>query len=66
MHSFRFLLQNTKVCSDIAVHNLKVLKRNAGHSKWANIKHTKAAKDAEKSTIFHKMARLMRLAIQGG
>jgi hypothetical protein len=47
------------------VLNLKETKRNAGHSKWANIKHTKAEKDAQKSVTFHKMSRLIRLAIQG-
>ncbi|XP_023704234.1 probable transcriptional regulatory protein TTE1135 isoform X2 [Cryptotermes secundus] len=48
------------------VRNLKENRRNAGHSKWANIKHTKAAKDAQKSTTFQKMSRLIRLAIQEG
>uniref|UniRef100_A0A1A9WJ35 Uncharacterized protein n=1 Tax=Glossina brevipalpis TaxID=37001 RepID=A0A1A9WJ35_9MUSC len=38
----------------------------AGHSKWANIKHTKAEKDAQKSTEFGKIARQLRLAIQEG
>lgn len=37
----------------------------AGHSKWANIRHIKGAKDAEKSMIFNRYARQMRLAIQG-
>jgi hypothetical protein len=47
------------------VFNLKEARRNAGHSKWSNIKHIKAAKDAQKSIIFKKMTRLIRLAIQG-
>lgn len=47
------------------VRNLKENRRNAGHSKWANIKHIKAGKDAQKSVIFQKMSRLIRLAIQG-
>jgi len=47
------------------VLNLKETRRNAGHSKWANIKHIKAAKDAQKSITFQKMTRLIRLAIQG-
>lgn len=39
--------------------------RNAGHSKWQNIKHTKAAKDAAKSMIFLRLSRQIRLAIAG-
>ncbi|XP_063705256.1 probable transcriptional regulatory protein Kole_1935 [Culicoides brevitarsis] len=38
----------------------------AGHSKWANIRHTKAARDREMSVIFNRYARQMRLAIQEG
>ena len=29
----------------------------AGHSKWANIKHKKAAADAKKGKIFSKLAK---------
>jgi hypothetical protein len=47
------------------VLNLTEIRRNAGHSKWANIKHIKAAKDAEKSLTFQKVAQLIRLAVQG-
>jgi hypothetical protein len=47
------------------VLNLTEIRRNAGHSKWANIKHTKAAKDAQKSLTFQKLAQLIRLAVQG-
>ena len=47
------------------VLNLTVNRRNAGHSKWANIKHIKAAKDAQKSLTFQKIAQLIRLAVQG-
>ncbi|XP_017151400.2 probable transcriptional regulatory protein MMOB1910 [Drosophila miranda] len=38
----------------------------AGHSKWANIKHTKAKNDEFKSALFAKIARQLRLAIQDG
>ncbi|XP_059608457.1 translational activator of cytochrome c oxidase 1 [Phlebotomus argentipes] len=38
----------------------------AGHSKWANIRHTKAAKDGQKSLLFARFARQIRLAIQEG
>lgn len=37
----------------------------AGHSKWANIRHIKAAKDGQKSIQFQKYSRQIRLAIQG-
>lgn len=36
-------------------------RRQAGHSKWANIKHIKAAKDAEKSKQFERFARMIRV-----
>jgi hypothetical protein len=38
-----------------------IIKRFAGHSKWANIKHIKAAKDAQKSSQFLKFARMIRI-----
>nr|XP_027213180.1 uncharacterized protein LOC113806265 [Penaeus vannamei] len=38
----------------------------AGHSKWANIKHTKAAKDAERQKKFMKCSRLIKLAVKEG
>ncbi|KAL7642521.1 UNVERIFIED_CONTAM: hypothetical protein RMT77_007082 [Armadillidium vulgare] len=38
----------------------------AGHSKWANIKHTKGLKDLEKSRIFSKYIQLLKLAIKDG
>lgn len=38
---------------------------NAGHSKWANIRHVKALKDGQKSFLFQKLGRQIRLAIQG-
>ncbi|XP_076033558.1 putative transcriptional regulatory protein Teth514_1449 isoform X2 [Oratosquilla oratoria] len=44
-----------------------VIKRTmAGHSKWANIRHTKAAKDMERQKVFSKMTRLIKLAIKEG
>lgn len=43
----------------------QVTKRYAGHSKWQNIKHIKGAKDAERSLIFAKLARLMKVAVIG-
>lgn len=38
-----------------------IIKRFAGHSKWANIKHDKAIKDAEKSNLFGKFTRMIRV-----
>lgn len=43
-----------------------IIKRYAGHSKWANIKHVKGAKDAERSTIFTKLSRQIKVAVQEG
>lgn len=37
----------------------------AGHSKWANIRHIKALKDGQRSLQFIKLARRIRIAIQG-
>ncbi|CAH1738745.1 unnamed protein product [Aphis gossypii] len=41
-----------------------VLKRNAGHNKWSNIKHIKGANDQQKSLLFAKFSRQMKLAIR--
>ncbi|MDX1633061.1 MAG: YebC/PmpR family DNA-binding transcriptional regulator [Marinobacter sp.] len=38
----------------------------AGHSKWANIKHRKAAQDAKKGKIFTKMIRELTVAARQG
>jgi YebC/PmpR family DNA-binding regulatory protein len=38
----------------------------AGHSKWANIKHRKAAADAVKGKIFSKIAREISVAARSG
>lgn len=40
-------------------------KRFAGHSKWQNIRHIKGAKDAQKSDMFTKFSRQLKLAAQG-
>ncbi|XP_046743394.1 probable transcriptional regulatory protein PERMA_0079 [Diprion similis] len=41
----------------------KCSKRHAGHSKWSNIKHDKAIIDAKRALNFHKLRRLMFVAI---
>ncbi|KAH8287875.1 hypothetical protein KR018_005353 [Drosophila ironensis] len=38
----------------------------AGHSKWANIKHTKALKDGARAALFARISRQIRMAIQEG
>ena len=40
-------------------------KRFKGHSKWQNIRHTKADKDREKSLLFSQIVRQMKLAVLG-
>jgi len=36
----------------------------SGHSKWANIKHKKAAVDAKRGKIFTKMSKLITIAVK--
>ncbi len=38
----------------------------AGHSKWANIKHRKAAQDAKRGKVFTKIIREITVAAKGG
>lgn len=38
----------------------------SGHSKWANIKHRKAAQDAKKANIFTKLAKDISIAAKSG
>ncbi|MDH5360495.1 MAG: YebC/PmpR family DNA-binding transcriptional regulator, partial [Gammaproteobacteria bacterium] len=38
----------------------------AGHSKWANIKHRKAAQDAKRGKIFTKLIREIVVAAKMG
>lgn len=38
----------------------------SGHSKWANIKHKKAANDSKRSQLFSKMSRTITLAVREG
>ena len=39
--------------------------RYAGHSKWQNIKHTKAAKDLQKNQLYNRHIDLIKLAVRG-
>lgn len=38
----------------------------SGHSKWANIKHRKAAQDAKKGVVFQKLVRAIMVAAKEG
>ena len=38
----------------------------AGHSKWANIKHKKAAQDAKRGKVFTKLIREITVAAKMG
>jgi len=38
----------------------------AGHSKWANIKHRKAAQDAKRGKVFTRFIRELTVAAQAG
>ncbi|XP_018569002.1 translational activator of cytochrome c oxidase 1 [Anoplophora glabripennis] len=54
-----------KLCENYFNNNV-VHKRLAGHSKWQNIRHIKGAKDAERSQLFTKLSRQMKVAVQEG
>lgn len=43
-----------------------VIRGMAGHSKWSNIRHVKAANDAQKMKMFTKFSRMMKIAIKEG
>ena len=45
--------------------NFTECKRFAGHSKWANIRHTKMEKDMEKSAALQNYIQKMKIAIAG-
>lgn len=52
-----------------AYHNVRSIHQAstllAGHSKWQNIRHVKALNDGRKAVLFIKLARQIRLAVQG-
>lgn len=45
--------------------NYTECKRFAGHSKWANIRHTKMQKDGEKSAALQMYIKKMKIAVAG-
>lgn len=54
-----------KLCENRIYKNNLIQKRHAGHSKWQNIRHIKGAKDAERSQLFLRLSRQMKVAVQG-
>lgn len=75
-HSFHSMNSGVSCCRINPIHNDKlhfsckhvfgvVIKRFAGHSKWANIRHIKAAKDGEKSMRAGRAALRIKIAIRG-
>ncbi|KAI5713368.1 hypothetical protein M8J75_015859 [Diaphorina citri] len=58
-----FLLNVAKINSNI-LSTIPV--RYAGHSKWQNIRHIKAAKDQEKATLFTNLSKKLKLAVKEG
>lgn len=62
---FRTLAKHAPYLGDSITTSSKFLKRYAGHSKWQNIKHIKGEKDAQRSEIFTKLGRYMRVAVTG-
>jgi len=38
----------------------------SGHSKWSTIKHQKAIEDSKRSTVFTKIAKKIKVAVQSG
>ncbi|KRT85369.1 hypothetical protein AMK59_989 [Oryctes borbonicus] len=57
------------ICSKFLNNSLvlnTITKRSAGHSKWQNIRHIKSLKDGQRSLMFTKLGRQMRVAIQLG
>ncbi|ENN81703.1 hypothetical protein YQE_01908, partial [Dendroctonus ponderosae] len=43
-----------------------IAKRFAGHSKWANIRHVKGTKDAQRGLLFGKLSRQIKVAVTEG
>jgi len=48
----------------IKCEDFLVIRRNAGHSKWQNIKHVKAEKDLQRSQLFIRLCQKIKVAIQ--
>ncbi|CAG7827388.1 unnamed protein product [Allacma fusca] len=57
---------NGELCGRSSRHIQWVPWRNAGHSKWANIRHTKGTKDLERSKQIIKFHSKLQIAIRDG
>lgn len=42
-----------------------IIRRNAGHSKWQNIRHTKALKDGQRAAMYSRFGHRIKMCIQG-
>lgn len=45
--------------------SFEISKRFAGHSKWQNIRHTKAENDSARATLFLRLRNMIREAVLG-
>lgn len=45
--------------------SFEISKRFAGHSKWQNIKHTKAENDSARAILFLRLRNMIREAVSG-
>ena len=63
----RYIQNNTYPCFKICQHKKVSLeqRRLAGHSKWQNIRHIKAAKDEARARRTTKLVMGLRIAIKG-
>ncbi|KAL3270920.1 hypothetical protein HHI36_021426 [Cryptolaemus montrouzieri] len=63
------MIKIIRKCTNIYEWNQQIQvisKRFAGHSKWANIRHIKSLKDAERANLFLKLSRQMKVAVSEG
>lgn len=62
---FQNFTKTIRLLTKIHLETVSTSKRYAGHSKWQNIRHIKAAKDAQKNDAFTRLSRQLKLAAQG-
>lgn len=62
---FQNFTKSLRFLTKLHLETVSTSKRFAGHSKWQNIKHIKGAKDAQKSEVFTRLSRQIKLAAQG-
>ena len=54
------------VCPDASISTSGVFQNMSGHSKWATIKHKKAATDAKRGKIFTRLIKEIQIAARSG